>query len=1056
MNISETSVRRPVTVVVLFSLLIAISMFMIPELAVEMYPDATPPRISIQTVYPGASPEEVEEDVTDIIESELSSISGLDEMTSTSSENQSAIVLEFDFDVDLDEATDDINDALEKAANNLPDDANSPIVMQFDMSSEEIMRLVIEGDDSPDNLKILAEDTVQPHLERIDGVASADVSGGDTKVIAVDVSLNRLEAYNLSLSDISNAISDQNLQMGGGSLTREGIEYELRVDEKFKTLEDVRRVVVASLDENVSGSVNRSTVVRLEDVADVSLGVEDSSSIVYINGKKAIILEIMNESDSNTVDIAEDVYAALPEINKALPTGISVSVLYDETTMIGSLLDSVYTSAFQGLILAMIVLFLFLRNVRSTLIIGLSIPISLALTLMFMYFFDLTLNMISITGLILGLGMIVDSSIVILENIFSYRERGARLIPSAILGSKEMTTAIVTSTLTTLCVFIPMIIWKDDLKMIGSMFSDLIFTVVISLSISLVVAVTLVPALSSSFLKLYTRKQRPLKNKVLIAMDSFLAKIIEGMEQGYKRALTFAMVNKGLVVTFIAMLFILAVVQFSNMGMTFMPSSSDDDSVKVTITMPVGTSLDRTDQSLISLKSIIENEIEGYENIILTVGSEGGQNGEQTYVGSIEITLPPLADQIESAAEVKDKLRPFLNQIPEAQIEFSAGRGPKSGSAVDVVLYGDNIDTISDFSREIRDLLDDEMPQIVDPVSSLDGGVPEYQIVIDKDRASALGISVTDVATAVDAYIDGIEKTTMWWGSDELDVLVRLQEEDRNSIPDLDSMFISSASGEQIALSNLASFVEGTGTENITHSDKTKVGHVTADLIDGVTSGEIQGDIESLIEDSLVIPNGVTIEFDGDSRSLSEMKQPFMIILAVAFLLVFGVMASLFESLKDPFIIFLSIPLLLIGVVGIYMITGETFSLFSAIGIVVLLGIVVNNGIVLVDYTNLLRHRGMPLVEACIEAGRSRFRPVLMSTLTTVLGMIPLGFFPAEGTDMIRPIAQTIVGGLTVNTVLTLFLTPVMYSVINKNRNFFRKKDKLNKEIETAGLEVVK
>jgi HAE1 family hydrophobic/amphiphilic exporter-1 len=456
------------------------------------------------------------------------------------------------------------------------------------------------------------------------------------------------------------------------------------------------------------------------------------------------------------------------------------------------------------------------------------------------------------------------------------------------------------------------------------------------------------------------------------------------------------------------------------------------------------------------MKNLIEEKIEGFEYIIVTVGSEGGRSGDKTYVGSIEITLPQLEDQIHSPDEIKSILRPYLSQFAGAQFEFSAGRGFNSGSAVDIVIYGDDFDVSYDFSMDLINLLTENIEGIVDPVSSLDGGVPEYTIEIDKDRASSLGLSVSDVASAVSAYVEGLTPTTMWYSGDELDVLVRLRETDRDSIPDLDSQFISTSSGEQIALSNLASFVQGTNTESITRENKARLAHVTADLSSGFNINEVQPQIEQLISEQLIIPDGIEISYSGDSRSLSEMKTPFMIVIIVAFLMVFAVMASLFESLKDPFIIFLSIPLLLIGVVSVYMLTGETFSLFSAIGVVVLLGIVVNNGIVLVDYTNLLRSRGMPLMEACIEAGRSRFRPVLMSSLTTILGMIPLGFFSGEGMEIIKPIAQTVVGGLTGNTLLTLFFIPVMYSLVNRDRTTFRIKEKLNNKDSQRELEAVK
>ena len=1043
MGLTDVAVRRPVTIVVIAMLLAGLAIFMVPNLAVAQFPSTDMPVMMISTTYTGASPEEVEDSVTSLLEKQLSNVSGLESITSTSSEGRSRIRLEFDYSIDLDEATSDIRDSLERVTSALPDEASSPQILKFDSSSQSIMRLVVTGNESSDTLTRLAEDLVQPKLERIEGVASADVTGGETKEVKVQISLNRLEAFGLTMSSISSALAKENALLSAGNIEKNNVEYSLRINEQFSSLEDIKRTVIAKLTTASSTtSVNRSNVVRLEDVADVFLGTEDSSSRVYINGTPSITLQIMNESDTNTVQVAEAVKAIVPEINKELPVGITLDVLYDQTTMISSILKQVYSSAFQGAILAMIILLFFLRNIRSTIIIGITIPVSILITLGAMYFFDLTLNMISLTGLILGLGMIVDNSIVILENIFKYRERGAKLNTAALLGSREMVTAITASTLTTLCVFIPMIIWKDDMEMLGQMFQDMIFTIVISLITSLLVALTLVPTLASHYLKISSRRQKPIKNPILIKIDSIIEGFLSGIDKGYAKGLNFALKNRFLIITLVAVMFVASVAKFSTMGLSFQPGSNSDDSVTVSLTMPVGTALDHTEAVLLDMKEIIETEIKGYKNLIVTAGS-GGFGSTSTYKGSIEITLPDLENQIDDPTIIKKKLKPFLTEFPNATFEFSSGRRfGGTSDPVDIEIISSDLTLAGNAAAEIRDLILN-IPQVVEPVSSLENGAPEYQIVIDKDRAASLGLTMTEVATAVNYYVDGITPVTYWYNGEELNVTLQLKEEDRDSLPDLQSLFLITDSGSQVALSNLASFQLTVGPEDIDREDEKRVIHVTADITDGSTATEVMAIVKSYVENNYVVPDGIEVSFGGEAREISRIGGIMIIVIVAAIILVFAVMASLFESFVDPLIILFSIPLLLIGVVAVYTLLGQSLSLFSVVGMVVLVGIVVNNGIVLVDYTNLLRHKGAEIMDACKEAAKSRLRPVLMTSLTTILGMVPMGFFAAEGTESIQSIGQTVVGGLVASTLLTLFITPVLYTVFNKDKKIFKNKQKL-------------
>ncbi|MDC7218389.1 MAG: efflux RND transporter permease subunit [Spirochaetales bacterium] len=1035
MNLPEISVNRPVTIAVIATLLVGIALFMIPDLAVEMNPDVDAPMAIVSTTYSGASPEEVEQSVTEILEKGLSSVSGLDTLTSTSSEGRSIVMMEFGFDQDMDDAINDIRDSVDQVENSLPDDAGSPIIFQMDMDSESIMRLLMVGDETADTLKRLAEDTVQPHLERIEGVSSADVTGGETRAVRVDLSANRLEAYGLTASDVTTAIEARNMQISGGSLTQDGTEYDLRVDERYESVEEIARTVVATIsDADSSGSVNRSHIVRLEDVARVYEGTEDVDDLYYIDGKEGISISVVKESGTNSIQIAEEVLSKLDSINEELPAGVSLEVLYDSTTYINSVMGQVYKSAWQGILLAMAVLFLFLRNVRSTIVVGISIPVSIMVTLMFMYFFGITLNMMSLTGLILGLGMIVDNSIVILENIHQYRERGAKLKPSALLGSQEMLNAIIASTLTTLCVFVPMIIWQDGLEMLGEIFSDMIFTVVISLTVSFFIAVTLVPALSSHFIKIYTRKQKPLKHAFLIKMDKIGETILNGLEQGYARALAFSLRNRLMVLTLVLVIFIMSLLKISGMGMNFMPQGTSDDSLSIDITMPVGTSMEYTEEITSDFVALIEENIEGYTHISMSVGESKGPNAGSTNEGGIEIYLPSLADQLMSPSEMQEILRGYMGQFPDAEITFSSGRNFGGGSAIDVAVYSDNLDIAEETANEIKELILEYIPSAVDPVTDLDEGTPEYQIVIDNDRAAAYGFTVSEISDIIDTMVDGDTPTSFWDDTTELDIIVQLAEEERTELIDLDSLYIMTDSGENIALSNLVSYELSTGPLEVNREDEVRTVHVTADLVDGAATNDVQAQIEAMLEEQLILTDGVSYEFSGDSHSIANIVPTLITVAIVAILMIFAVMASQFESLVDPFIIFFSIPLLLIGVVLVYTLTGSTMSLFSMIGMVVLTGIVVNNGIVMVDYMNLLRKRGINVEEAVLSGAQSRLKPVLMTSLTTILGMVPMGFFPGAGTEMIQPIGQTIVGGLAGSTFITLFVTPVIYSLVNREQ----------------------
>lgn len=1032
MNIAQYSVKRPVTIIVLYGLAMGIAATLIPNLAVDLYPNTVRPVLSVYTSFPGAGPADVERNITAPLERTLASSRGLVDMTSNSSFESSRINLNFAYGTDMDKAMTDAQTLVARLANALPDGASTPTVRRFDMSAMPIMRLVVRGSYPPDQLRIFAEEEIQSSVERIDGVASAEVTGGTTQIVKAAVSLNRLAAFNLTLADVSAALRGQNILSSGGSLQREAREYQILTRQELTNLDQVKRLVVKTVSvpsPGASGQVNRSQVVRLEDIASVRLGYNDNAARVYVNGESGVYIQVQSESDSNSVQVANRVREALENINASLPQGITVGVLSDNTTLISATLNQVYSNAVQGAILAMIILFVFLRNVKGTLIVGLSIPISIFLTVMFMSVFGFTLNLLTLTGLILGLGMTVDASIVILDNVHNYRERGAKAAVAAILGSNEMIRAIITSTATTLCVFVPLIIYKNDLEMMGQLFNDLIFTVVISLVCSLAVAVTLVPALCGSIIKLDTRKQKPLKLPLLRTLDAAMEKFFRSLDNAYQRAIGYCLDHRLLLLLLVFFILVYSLLQFSGIGMNMFFRTRVDDSVTMNVSMPQGTPIETTERVLADLEALVEEHVRGYNNIVLTAQRSGGSQG------NLQITLPPPAQQIDTPDAIIRKLTPYTEAIPGSRISFRAGRSMGSTSAVEIALSSRDAVSLMEQAEEIRAIIARYLPEVENPTVNIDEGAPQLEVQIDRDRAAALGISLAAIAQEIRAAMDGTAATTISRGDRLTNVQVVLRDEDRRGLPNLDAVFVISRNGSRVPLSNMARIAENRAPSSIRRENQERVVRITGDLPGGIAASQMQARLEDTVKRRLVPREEVTVRYLGEAREIETYNRRFIFIIGVAVFLVFGLMASQFESFVDPLIIFFSIPLLFIGVIWIYKIGGEAMSMFSAVGIVALVGVVVNNGIVLVDYTNTLRARGLSVREACLEAGRNRLRPILMTSLTTILGMVPIAFFPGEGAATIQPIGKTFVGGLTISSLMTLFITPVMYSLLNSRHD---------------------
>jgi len=1024
-SVAKKVVERPVLAAIVFALTMIVALYSVSDIALDLMPDMDMPMLMVTASYPGAGPESVEKTVTETLESALINVSGLDELTSTSSEGSSVIQLQFGYDVDLDVATNDIRDKLDKVRDSLPDGCDSPSIFKFSSDDMPIIKIAVSGKRSPEELKSIAEEYIEPRLEQVDGIAEAAVNGGRDRIIRVDVSQNRLDAYGLTITGIASSLAAANVELGGGSIGEGTKNYLIRTTGEYKSLDEIAETVVAT--KNGYG-------VRLSDVGAVTDGYEDESSIVYIDGEPGVYVSLTKRSGANTVNAADAVYEKMEEIRRLLPSDVAMEIVSDDTETIRGTLNNLVSSALQGAMLAMAILFLFLRSVKSTIIIGISIPFSILVTLLAMYFAGITLNMMTMTGLILGVGMIVDASIVILENIYQYRERGSKPSVAAVLGTQEMMSSIISGNLTTIFVFLPVLFFKDKLGMLGQLFGDIIFTIVISLLSSLVVAIFLVPVLASKYLPLSTRKEKPLKNKALIAMDGAVESVLSGINRGYEKILRAGIAHRLTVVIIVVGCFFLSIAFIPRMNISLMPFT-EDASVTLKVELPIGTKLSETKAVMLRLEEYAMAEIEGAETVITTVGGGGRFGGSTTYAGELSISLPDYGERIDDVDTMKAKLRAHFSEFPNATMSFSKGRMRQmaGGSDVDIAINTQDLDAGIAMAHSLIDLISEKVPDIEDVAMDLTEGLPEVEVIIDRDRAYAFGVSVKAIAAEIDASVDGVVATTYRDSGEEYSVKLFLEESDRQKVPDLERIYVQGASG-LYAVANFATLQKGVGPVSISRENQSRVIHVTADLSSDRRAGDVEQEIDALIADNIVVPDGITLTQSGSWGEVMETGGVFLLIITMALLLVFGVMAGQYESFKDPIINMFTIPLLLIGVVAVYIISGETLTMFTAMGVVMLIGIVVNNGIVLVDYTNLLVRRGEPVREACVTAGVSRLRPILMTTLTTILGLMPMAFSSGENSQMLKPIGLTVLGGLTSATLITLFFIPVMYSFFNEHR----------------------
>jgi hydrophobic/amphiphilic exporter-1 (mainly G- bacteria), HAE1 family len=1047
MNFIRRLIDRPVTVLVLFAGASILGLFALQDTAIAFFPKVEPPVLMVVTDY-SAGPEQVEENVTRRLENVLAGLTGLETIRSTSSEGRSRVVMELSWKTDLTEATNDVRDLLDRARGSLPDDAGDPRIFKFDPSSRPIMTIALSGDRSPEDLRILAEDELETQLERVAGVAEVTISGGRNEIVAVDLDRSALQTYGLTVTTVARALDAANRELSGGTVTLDDRSLLIRSTGLYRTLRDIEETVVGyaggtGTSNSATGANTPVRPVQLSEVGTVRFARDTATTIVHVNGVPAVTLAVTAESDANTVEVAAGVHAALARLSDSIPPGVNLIVTRDDSTAVRDTLDQVTSSLMIGGLLAIAILVFFLHNVRAAIIIGLSIPVSLLVTILAMAAGGVTLNVLSMSGLILGIGMIVDSSIVVLENIDRHRRQGLGIMDAARAGAGEMLTAITASALTTVSVFVPILIFRSDLGIMGILFGDIAFVVIVAILSSLAVAALLIPVMASTWLPLHGYGDD--RQSLLRRAGNLIEKGLDRLESGYARLLRTALRHRALVLALVTAMLIVVLSFVPRLGFIFSPPTAED-SVLLTIELREGTPAERTDRIANDLAAWIGREFPAAETIVVQSG------GDTDYRATIEIGFSSIRTAAADRSALEAAIRRETARRPDGiSLNFGRDRSRQlsGGDPIDIMVQSDDLAALASVAVEIRDLLEREFPEVTEPSTDLGAAAPELLIRIDPLRAAEHGITASQVTSEIRAAVDGFTATRYARSGQEWDVRVALMESLRRDIADLESIVLSGGS-HTVTVGDVASITLGQSPTVIQREEEVRTIHVTGGLAGGAIVSEVQPRIQQAIEDGLDIPVNVDVTFSGEMSEFSRTVEQVGIVFLIAVLLVFGIMASQFESFRMPFIIFFTIPLMLIGSVGIYVLMGQPISIFALLGLVVLAGIVVNNGIVLVDYTNLLRTRGRDLGDAVIEAGRTRFKPILMTTLTTILGMVPLAFFPGEGGQLTQPVGITVVGGLASSAVLTLFVVPVLYSIFSP-RAGVRKQDEVHERIDTGG-----
>jgi hydrophobic/amphiphilic exporter-1 (mainly G- bacteria), HAE1 family len=1007
-------------------LLGAISLTRLP---VDLMPDMQMPTITVRVNYAGVGPLEMEELVTRPIEQAVSAVAGLERVDSTSSEGNANIRLNFVWGTDLAEAADEVRTRLDRVRGRMPEDADPPTVFKFDSTSMPIMGIGVEGDFDPVTLREIAQNDLSPRLERVAGVAAVTINGGLRRQIHVDLSREKITALNLSPDRVVQILRTENQNIPLGEVNDADRTLLLRSPGQFTNIDEIKNIVVLT---------REGVPVYMRDIADITDATEDRRSFMRINGVNGIRMQVTKQSGTNTIQIAEGVKREVERINADIQ-GMRLQILDDQSRFIDRAIHSVQEHAMIGGLLVIAIIYLFLRDFKSTMIICTSIPVSVIGTFALLYFGGYTLNTLTFGGLALGIGMIVDAAIVVLENTYRHLEMGKDRMTAAIDGSEEVWSAILASTLTHIAVFVPMLFLTGVSSI---MFGQLAAVVSFSLAMSLLVAVTIVPVLCSRFLD----PPHVIHGRAGI-MSGFNRRIdgwLNDLDAFYARMLHLALAHRPTVFATGFGLFVVALLLIGQIGFEFQPQT-DEGEVRIDAELAVGSRIERTEAVMLALEERVKQVVPEAIMLITQAGGGGGFGNSSTHRGNIDIRLVPRSERTRTNEEISMQLRRELNGIPGVVVRArpSGGqqmRGMGGGgqdSRLSIEILGHDLEQSKRIAEDLKTLLD-STPGIADTRLQREEGRPELAVRVDRDKAALLGLTVTGVANTIRTNVAGTQAAMFRDAGNEYPIVVRLRQEDREEVAEVGDVLLSTPAGQVLPAKNVMVIDRGTGPVSIERKNQERVQRVNAET--ETTLSEAVEAVQARLNE-ITVPKDFAVGFGNEVEEQAKSFRELQLVLILAIVLVYTVMASQYESLRDPFIIIFSIPLAAIGVVGALLLTGTPFSMQAYIGVIMLAGIVVSNAILLVDYTNTLRKRDGLELRAAIElAGKHRLRPILMTSLCTALGLVPMALGIGEGAELQAPLARVVIGGLLTSTMITLVFVPAMYTLFEEGvRGIFKK-----------------
>lgn len=1042
MSIYGSAVKRPVMTTLCFVAVIIMGLFSLAKLPIDLYPDIDTNSLMVITMYPGASAEDIEQNLTKPLENSLNSVEHLKHITSQSRENTSVITLEFEYGYDIDVLTNDVRDKLDMVEFMLPDAAENPIIFKFSTDMIPICLLSVEAKESMAGLYKILDDGVANPLARIDGVGTVSISGAPKREIHVYCDPNKLEAYNMSVEQISSIIQAENRNTPGGSFDIGSNTYALRVQGEF---EDARQM------ENIPVGSYEGRTVYLRDVARVDDSLEERTQRTFIGGENGAIIVIQKQSGANSVQISESVMKMLPRLQKNLPSDVKLGVIVDTSDNIRNTIASLEETVLYALLFVMIVVFLFLGRWRATMIIVITIPVSLIASFIYLAATGNTLNIVSLSALSISIGMVVDDAIVVLENVTTHIERGSDSKQAAVHGTNEVAISVIASTLTLIAVFFPLTMVTG---MTGVLFRQLGWMVTIMMIISTTCALTLTPMLCSQWLRLNNHH-----SKMYRVFFTPIERSLDAFDNGYARLLGWVVSHRAVTILLCLATFVGSIFLMKHVGTEFFPTQ-DNARIGVSLETPIGTRVEITQDAVRRLDSLWRAKYPEIKVSSFTAGPASSDNtfaslsDNGSHIVDMNISLTDPGDRERTITEVADGMRQDLKQFPEfkkAQVNVGGGRGMGMGgqSTVDFEIYGYDFAETDSVAADLKQILEG-IQGTADVTVSRGDYQPEYQVDFDREKLSLHGLNMQTVAYALRNRINGATSSQFREDGEEYDIKVMYEPDRRTDISDIENIMVFNSAGQGVRIKDVGKVVERFTPPTIERKNRERLITVSA-VVDGVPMSQVVEQAQAAI-DKMHMPAGITIGLAGSFEDQQDSFSDLMMLGILIIILVYIVMAAQFESLTYPGIIMTSLLFAFSGVFLILWLTGHTLNVMSLIGAIMLIGIVVKNGIVLIDYITLNRERGMGIRTAVILGGKSRLRPVVMTTLTTILGMVPMAVGSGQGSEMWRPMGTAVIGGLTFSTILTLLFVPVLYCVfagrgVKRNRKIWRKQYlKLNKK----------